>query len=318
MSILVVGASGFIGRHFIKQLQDDDAISVIAASRHLQPDFHPSIKQLQLPTLFEELLDDDLDKMLDGVTCVYHLAAATPHALAHGNDIARLAALKANVDMPLFFARAAKQRGVGRFVYVSSCGVYGSVSRVLPFNELSPLSPHDRYTASKISAEKLLTLSESECPDLTIVRPPSVYGPGGKDAISLLVRLVYRGIPLPLGQVTTNRKRFIGVRNFTHFLRHVSLHPQGARNDFLVCDSETVSTKEFISLVMQASGTKNWLLPVPLSLMTAAANLPGLRRPIEILTGNFDIDDQKARTVLGWQPPYSMLEELKYTVGSSN
>ena len=317
MRILVVGASGFIGRNFVNLMQDDEAAAVTAVSRQLQAGFRPSVRQLQLPRHFGELSGEDLDKMFDGVSCVYHLAAATPHTLAKGNDRDRQDALTANVDMPLFFARAAKKRGVGRFIYVSSCGVYGAISKSLPFSEQSPFDPHDSYTASKIGAEKLLASSAGDCPDLTIVRPPSVYGPGGNDALSRLIQLTLKGVPLPLGLAKANRRRFIGVRNLTLFLHHVSLHPQGANNDFLVCDNETVSTKELISLVMQASGKKNWILPVPLSFMIAVANLTGMRRPVERILGNYEIDDRKARNLLKWQPPYSMLEELQYTVGNS-
>ena len=117
-----------------------------------------------------------------------------------------------------------------------------------------------------------------------------------------------------MGLVKSTRRRFIGVRNLVRFLRLVSLHPRGAGNDFLVCDNETVSTREFISLVMQASGTRNWILPIPPALMVAGAKFAGLSGPIERLVGNLDIDDQKARTVLGWKAPYSMLEELQYAV----
>ena len=193
MSILVVGASGFVGRHFIKQLQGEETVGIVAASRQLQPDLKPTVKQVQLPKRFVELSPHDLDRMFERITCIFHLASATPRALANCSEGDRQAELKDNVEMPVFLARAAKARGVKRFVYVSSCGIYGAISKLRPFSELSPFEPHDSYTASKIGAEKLLASSANDCPDITIVRPPAVYGPGGHNALSRLIRLTLRG-----------------------------------------------------------------------------------------------------------------------------
>ena len=45
MRILVVGASGFIGRNFVKQMENDKAAPVLAVTRQLQVGFHPSVGQ---------------------------------------------------------------------------------------------------------------------------------------------------------------------------------------------------------------------------------------------------------------------------------
>ena len=76
-------------------------------------------------------------------------------------------------------AEQAANAGVRRFLYVSSIGVNGSITKRRPFCETDPVNPGSPYAVSKWEAEQGLTeLHEKGRIEVTIVRPPLVYGPG--------------------------------------------------------------------------------------------------------------------------------------------
>jgi len=90
---------------------------------------------------------------LRGVDVVCHLAALSNDPLG-AIDPALTRAI--NLDATLALARTAKQAGVQRFVFASSCSVYGSQPAGVAASEDSPLVPLTEYARSKVAAEQAL------------------------------------------------------------------------------------------------------------------------------------------------------------------
>jgi UDP-glucose 4-epimerase len=93
-------------------------------------------------------------------------------------------------------AQAARQAGVNHLVFASSREVYGDPSE-LPVSELTALKPRNRYGASKVAGEAILSALCACWPAISIVRLSNVIGPGDSGrVIPLWLRNARAGCPL--------------------------------------------------------------------------------------------------------------------------
>src|SRR5690606_14547210 len=120
---------------------------------------------------------------------------------------------KVNVEGTLQLARQALEKKVKRFIFVSSIGVNGSVTKQQPFTEDSVPQPHADYAVSNLEAEqelkKLFSRSDTE---LVIIRPPLVYAAHAPGNFSRLLKLVATNLPLPFAG-TKNKRSFVALEN---------------------------------------------------------------------------------------------------------
>ncbi len=309
MKVLVIGASGFVGGYLVNALKAVKGISVSAATRH-KAQFDSAVNFVQLPEDFRQMNVEKEQELFAQVDVVILLAAATPTLLAGKSPAASVKALDTNIQMPFFFAQAAKRYAVPQFIFLSSCGVHGAVSEGDAFTELSPYRPHDAYTRSKVEAELLLLQNATLIPPLTIVRPPSVYGAGFRGPMRQLMRLVEKAWPLPFGALSHNKRQFVGVRNLCDFLVRCAGNKKAMGEIFLVADSEPQSTCELLRLIAQANGNVLHLFAVSPAILSFVGYILGLKSPINRLMGSYEINISKAKSQLHWAPPFTTREEL--------
>jgi nucleoside-diphosphate-sugar epimerase len=251
---------------------------------------------------------------MDGVHAVVHLAARV-HVM-NDLDLDPLAAFRrANVDGTMRLARQAAAAGVKRFVFVSSVKVNGESTRPdQVFSEADEPAPQDAYGQSKFEAEIALRQLASESGmELTIVRPPLVYGPGAKANFAALARAVHEGWPLPLGCID-NQRSLVALDNLVNFLLTCLEHPGAANQTFLVSDGQDVSVVQLVRSLAKACGKPARLLPVPAWALNSAAALVGKSDAMRRLSTDLRVDISKARSVLGWMPPVSMEEGLRRVI----
>jgi nucleoside-diphosphate-sugar epimerase len=139
---------------------------------------------------------------LADVDVVIHLAARV-HVM---RDVSRdpLAEFRrVNVAGTENLARQAARAGVKRLVYVSSIKVNGEATDGLrKFSELDAPDPQDPYGISKMEAEQALHRVAAETGlEVVIVRPPLVYGAGVKGNFAQMLKVLAKGVPLPLASV---------------------------------------------------------------------------------------------------------------------
>ena len=155
-----------------------------------------------------------------------------------------------------------------------------------PFTAEDAPNPQNPYAKSKFDAEhRLFALSAETGLEVSVVRPPLVYGPGVKANFATMMEWVNRGIPLPFGAVN-NKRSFVFVDNLADLIILTAIHPKAGGQVFLVSDGEDISTAELLQRMAQALGRPSWIMPVPAPVLTFAAAALGQRALISRLTNS--------------------------------
>lgn len=301
-SVLVSGASGFVGQALCPLLAGA-GWTVHKASRLAQPGY----------AAFGSIgPDTDWRAALEGAGAVIHLAARV-HVM-HDNANDPLALFRTvNRDASANLARQAAQAGVKRFIYLSSIKVNGESTSTQPFRPSDPPQPQDPYAISKWEAEQeLQRIGTATGLEIVVLRPPLVYGPGVKANFLRLLKLVERGIPLPLGAVN-NRRSLLYLGNLADAIRVCLEHPSAAGKILLPSDGTALSSAALVRAIAAAMGKTPRLLPIPPALLKLAGLLTGKSAEVARLLDSLEVEDSALRTKLGWQPPYTLEQGLTAT-----
>ena len=158
MNILATGGAGFIGSNLVRYLATrypDDRITNFDALTYAGN--LDSVRDLDALANYRfvegDITDpDQVDAVLEGIDCVMHLAAEShvDRSIADPGAFVRT-----NVVGTQNLLNAARRRGVGRFLYVSTDEVMGSLGPTGLFTEETPLAPNSPYSASKAGGEML-------------------------------------------------------------------------------------------------------------------------------------------------------------------
>ncbi|ELV8765874.1 SDR family oxidoreductase [Vibrio vulnificus] len=306
MNILLTGASGFIGSKLLEELP---ANNILILGRD-NPKGLPSEKFFKL----EIDNDTDYSVALSGVGVVVHLAARV-HVMndAVSNPLEEYR--EVNTRGTVNLARQAASAGVKRFVFVSSIKVNGEgTSQDRPFTSADLHAPEDDYGLSKSEAEQqLFEIAKEAGMEVVVIRPTLVYGPGVKANFAALMNLVSKGIPLPFGCITKNKRSLVSVDNLVDLIITCLDHPKAANQVFLVSDDHDVSTSEMVRQMALALVKRTWQLPVPVWCYNLAGKLFNKSNVVDRLTGSLQVDITHTKETLGWTPPQSLQEGFKQT-----
>lgn len=313
MKVLVTGSSGFIGRHVIDELLRR-SIKVRVACRQGSEVEHP-VDNVEVVYLSGPgIAATDWADAVANCNAVIHLAARA-HVLRDRHEDPVRAFRLANVDYARACGEAAVIAGVQRFIFMSSVGVHGGTSGAQPIQAESPIKPHTPYACSKAEAEQALSeVVRGSGMTLTVVRPPLVYGPGAPGNFGVLVRAIARGLPLPLGSLTSNRRSFVAIDNLVDLIVTCLTHPAAANQTFLVSDKEDISTADLLQRLGSMMGKSARLMPVPVAWLAFGAKVLGKREMFQSLCGSLQVDISKTCTLLDWKPKVSVKEGLRRAV----
>ncbi len=306
--VLVTGASGFVGR-ISCDLLIKHGYTVRAALRR---EASQTVRVTERCVVGEVNAHTDWGAALEGVDHVIHLAARV-HAL---HDEAGNSPLytETNSDGTRKLAEAAARAGVRRFLYVSSIKVNGDATLGSPYSASDEPHPMDAYGTSKWLGERYLAqIAAQASMEVSIVRPPLVYGPGVRANFLRLMSWVAGGWPLPLGAVR-NRRSLVSVWNLVDLLLNLLTNPAAPGRTWLVSDGEDLSTAELVRRIAVAMNRRVLLLPVPVGAMHVLASLVGRKDEFARLCGSLVVDSAPTRRELGWTPPVGIDEALSRTV----
>ncbi len=309
MHVLLTGSTGFVGKALMSTLRTKR--HEISATTRSQSDSSASSNSF---VVGEIDASTNWSTALQGVNAVVHLAARV-HVM-RDTAIDPLANFRSvNTEGTLNLARQAAATGIRRFIFLSTIGVNGNTTQTeKPFKENDASLPHDPYSVSKHEAEVgLRAISKSSGMEIVIIRPTLVHGSKAPGNFGKLTRLVSKGLPLPLASID-NRRSLVGIDNLVDFIVTCLKHPAAANETFLVSDNEDLSTPDLIRRMARAMNRPARLLPVPKSVLMAAATMLGKREIAQRLCGSLQVDISKSRTLLGWNPPVSVDEGLRRAV----
>ena len=151
MKILLTGHHGYIGS-VCAPLLAEAGHEVVGLDTHFYRDC--DLPSAPGRSTGELLLDvrDVRPEQLQGFDAVVHLAALSNDPIG---DFSPELTREINFGATVSLARAAREAGVGRFVFFSSCSMYGAAADEA-VDESAPLKPLSAYAESKVRSEEAL------------------------------------------------------------------------------------------------------------------------------------------------------------------
>jgi len=304
-SILISGATGFIGGNIVRYFQSKDF--KIYAPRY------EGISEEKHAKIGVEILDLDTT-LFPKIDMVIHTAARV-HCMKDNQISEDLYDLytKTNVEYTRRVASFALKSNIPKFVFLSSVKVYGNKEGC--FSEISSCKPDDFYGSSKRDAENLLLdLYKAKEASLVILRLPMVYGEGNKGNILSLLYTASRGIPLPLGAAKKKRS-FVYVGNIVDLcFRIYCFKIHGIRGIFNVTDGTDITSKELYSYICENFSTRFSTLYVPeVCFNVLSMLLPSTKSLFGRLFSEYCFEIKKVEQFFNWKPPISTKQGITNT-----
>jgi dihydroflavonol-4-reductase len=255
---LVTGASGFIGRHLVRELARlrwDVRVLVHQRTQEWPPGCAAFQGDITDPS--------SLEKPLQNVDTVFHLAAALGSSQLGRKGFARV-----NVEGTANLLSAARDQGSARFIHFSSAGVLGHVEPGTTAEEGTACRPQDIYDLTKLEGERLVLDQAAGGPGIVVVRPGWVYGPEDRRTFKLIRAIARRRFLL-----VTKGKAWQTPVYIDDLIQGVLLcaDKAGSGSLYHLSGPETLTVREIVDAIAAAAGTRVPRLTLPLFPVKVAA-----------------------------------------------
>ncbi|MCR4591884.1 MAG: NAD(P)-dependent oxidoreductase [Bacteroidaceae bacterium] len=339
MTILVTGASGFIGSYIVQEGLDK-GLEVWAgvrgtSSRGYLQDERIKFAQLDLSNpdkLLQQL--QQYKEQMDGNGWDYVVHAAGATKCLNEEDFYRT-----NTDGTRNLIDALRTAGMTpkRFVFVSSLSIFGAVREEAirrPSAEnpwiYSPIlltdtpMPNTAYGRSKLKAEEYL-LQQKDFP-YTILRPTGVYGPREKDYF-MMAKSIKQHIDFAVGY-KPQEITFIYMMDVVQAIYKCIVSPAAQGKAYFLSDGEVYNSRRFSDLLQQHLGNPwvlhikapLWLLRIICWVSTRVSHLTGKMNALNddkfyiLSQRNWQCDIEPAKRDFGFQPQWKLEQGVEATI----
>ena len=313
MTVLVTGASGFIGRSLVARLrrEREPVRALVLPDERVSLDAEIARGDVTRP--------DSLAPALRRVRVVYHLAAVVsdwgPEALFRA----------VNVDGTRNVLAAAAAARVERVVVASSVVVYGSqLGREICDEDLPREHGCGPYSRSKRGQEEIaLDFHRFGRVPVTLVRPGNVYGPGSIPWVHMPVALLRAG-RLPLIDGGEGDAALTWVDNLVELLLLAGRVPAASGRVYNANDGSGVTWARYFTALASAAGAGRPRLRMPSgAAMAAAVAMEAAwrvarrqkrplftREAVTLLASRHPVPVSRAARELGYAPPVEFGETM--------
>jgi UDP-glucose 4-epimerase len=259
MRVLVTGGAGFIGSHVIDRLVDSGyGVRVVDdLSTGKLANIQGHLERGKVEFVKGDIRDAErVKKCVHDVDAAVHLAALTSVPFSVRNPSLTY---DVNVAGTRNLLRACAKEKVGKFVFISSCAVYGE-PEFLPVNEKHPANPISPYAKSKWAAEQFcLGLSGKGLLRSIILRLFNVYGrrQGVNDYCGVITRFIERckqGLPMVVYGDGSQTRDFVNVHDAVEAVLAAVENNQAEEEVFNIGSGKPVSVNELAKTVSELAG----------------------------------------------------------------
>jgi nucleoside-diphosphate-sugar epimerase len=253
MRVAITGATGFLGRYIVGQL--------LASGDQCRCWYRPSSNRSGLPENIEwvpgQLGDEEgCRKLVQGVDAVVHAGLDWKGRRGQGRELQAFVA--ANFMGSIQLMETARQGGVGRFVFISTCAVHEVILSDRPLDESHPLWPTSHYGAHKAALEKFVhSFGLGEGWPICSLRPTGIYGldhPASKSRWFDLVGQVVRGEKIASAR-GGKEVHAADVAKAVDILLRVDV--KGMTGQAFNCYDRYIAEEEVASIAREMSGSKS-------------------------------------------------------------
>ncbi|MBI2445099.1 NAD-dependent epimerase/dehydratase family protein [Candidatus Micrarchaeota archaeon] len=309
-NLFVTGGTGRLGQRFI-QLALEKGYKITALVRDVQK-AHDVFQELNVELVQGDITTVSQDVLRDAMRGkdVVHIAAIVDFRASYDSLKA------ANVEGTRRVVQAASAEHVGRFIHMSSTGIYHH-PKALPITEEQAPTPMAGYGRTKLEAEQAVQASDL---DFVMIRAPAIYGPGFDEGFSMVVDWVKKG-KMPIIGNGKNRVPLIHVDDVAQALMLALERKDVHRDAFIVTSGEELTQEQAYAIVAKKLHVPAPSKKVPvwlaygLVLLDWLKGLAGKKRKLFKLYVDFLAEDRvfdisKARQKLGFTPQMTLEKGL--------
>lgn len=314
MTILITGASGFVGSNLSKHLFD---CGFFLESLDLG---QPLTKGLMGAYHWNALRDIDIDH----INTIIHLAGKA-HDTRNTSDAQSYFDINTGLTQKIF--DKFMETDARKFIFMSSIAAAAEKGTEDPLNEDCIPSPLGPYGESKLKAEEYILSKMAENKHLMerkkvyILRPCMIHGPRNKGNLNLLYKIVSKGIPWPLGSFL-NMRSFTSIENLSFIIEQL-INKDVESGVYHIGDDDPLSTNHLIELISQSAGKKTHILHINKGLIRSLAklgdiiHLPFNSFRLQKLTENYIVSNNKIKEAINVDMlPITASEGINKTLAS--
>ena len=282
-TVLVIGATGYIGTQLCEYLASRDFL-VMAAVRRYPSRFYEGVRYIVTGDYTKYT---DWSELLE--SCANVIFAA---GLAHDKkDTEKLDVItQMNAVLPYEIAKCAIEKNVEKFIFLSSIKVNGEITELgEPFGEQSEPAPCDKYGFSKMLGEEKLCELQPSNTQIAIIRLPLVVGLGAKGNVGLIHKMISKRLPIPVKNIDFNSRSIILLDELCMNLCHMLTNRSGINGVHFIKHNRNLSTKEIVQLIGELDCKKAILFSLPMLFLKTAFFIFKLERLKTQLLCNLEI-----------------------------